>query len=76
MMGCFQHKSEVLLKMILVVAEDQDHRYGLDVFVDVLKTGLCVLMMTYTQDVILDIGDAQVSLVGLREKFKNISFIK
>ncbi len=64
-MGYFQYKSELLLKMLLIVVEDQDHQYDLDVFADVLQTGLCVLMMTYMQDVILDIEDGRVSLVDL-----------
>jgi hypothetical protein len=65
MMGYFQYKSELLLKILLVAVEDQDHQYDLDVFADGLKTGLCVLVMTYTQDVILDIEDGRVSLVDL-----------
>ncbi len=64
-MGYFQYKSELLLKMLLSVVEDQDHQYDLDVFDDELQTGLCVLMMTYTQDVRLDIKDGRVSLVDL-----------
>jgi len=68
-MGYFQYKSELLLKMLLIVVEDQDHRYDLDVFADVLQTGLCVLMMTYMQDVILDIEDGRVSLVDLDKNF-------
>ncbi len=68
MMEYFRYKSELLLKMLLIVVEDQDHQYGLDVFVDVLQTGLCVLMMTYTPNVILDIEDERVSLVDLEIK--------
>jgi hypothetical protein len=68
MMEYFRYKSELLLKMLLIAVEDQDHQYGLDVFVDVLQTGLCVLMMTYTPNVILDIEDERVSLVDLEIK--------
>jgi hypothetical protein len=68
MMEYFRYKSELLLKMLLIVVEDQDHQYGLDVFVDVLQTGICVLMMTYTPNVILDIEDERVSLVDLEIK--------
>ncbi len=65
MMGYFPYKSELLLKMFLIVMEDRDHRYDHDVFDDELQTGLCVLMMTYMQNVILDVEDGRVSLVDL-----------
>jgi len=68
MMGYFQYKSVLLLKMILTAVEDQDHRYDLDVFVGELQTGLCVLEMTYKQNVILDVEDGRVSLVDLEKK--------
>jgi hypothetical protein len=68
MMGYFQCKSVLLLKMILTAMEDQDHRYDLDVFVGELQTGLCVLEMTYKQNVILDVEDGRVSLVDLEKK--------
>jgi hypothetical protein len=60
----------VLLKMLLIVMEDQDHQYDLDVFADELQTGLCVLMMTYMQNVRLDGEGGRVSLVDLPKQNK------
>lgn len=75
MMGYFLCKSELLLKMLLIVMEDQDHQYDLDVFADVLQTGLYVLMMTYMQNVIQDIEDERVSLVDLEKRSLSFLFI-
>ncbi len=70
MMGYFPYKFVVLLKMLLIVMEDQDHQYDLDVFADELQTGLCVLMMTYMQNVRLDAEGGRVSLVDLPKQNK------
>lgn len=47
--------------------EDRVHRYDLDEFDDELQTGLCVLRMTYMQNVRLDTEVGRVSLVDLRK---------